>query len=158
MANPNVTFNSNVIHVSNIIETAVEAFLEEAAGELESAVKRNSRVDTGQLKSSWQHKVDKVAKEAVVGSPLENAIWEELGTGEFALNGNGRKTAWYVPVDGYLGRKKPTFYGKVVIVTGKNGEKFYKTNGKRPTRTFQKAKDACEPSIIQAAIHKFGSM
>ena len=30
-----------------------------------------------------------------VGSPLENAIWEEFGTGEYALYGNGRKGGWY---------------------------------------------------------------
>lgn len=29
--------------------------------------------------------------EAVIGSPLENALWEEFGTGEHSINGNGRK-------------------------------------------------------------------
>ena len=32
--------------------------------------------------------------EAAIGNTLENAIWTEFGTGEYALNNNGRKTAW----------------------------------------------------------------
>jgi hypothetical protein len=32
---------------------------------------------------------------------MENAIWEEFGTGEYALEGNGRKGGWcYVDKDG----------------------------------------------------------
>lgn len=111
------------------------AWLHEAGGEVESQVKRNTPVDTSQLKQSWDYKVNEVDKEAVIGSPLEQAIWNEFGTGHYALNGDGRKTPWYVPVEGYLGKKKPTFNGKVVIVVGKNGKQFYKTNGKRPQRS-----------------------
>ena len=33
-----------------------------------------------------------------------------------------------------LEKRKPTYNGKVVIVHGKNGVDFYKTNGKRGTR------------------------
>ena len=55
----------------------------------------------GQTKSSWDRKV--LENEGVVGSSSENAIWEEFGTGDYAVNGDGRKTPWYVPVEGYLG-------------------------------------------------------
>ena len=39
--------------------------------------------------------MDESKGEAHVGSPLENAIWEEFGTGEYALNDNGRKGGWH---------------------------------------------------------------
>ena len=71
-----------------------KAWLYEAAGELEAQVKRNTKVGTGQLKNSWTYKVDESKGEATIGSPLENAIWEEFGTGQYALHGDGRKTPW----------------------------------------------------------------
>ena len=97
MAN-DVVFEENSIKVKAAIADRVEAVLEECAGELESQVKRNSRVDTGKTKNSWRHKVTGSVLiehyEATVGSSDENAIWEEFGTGEYALNGDGRKGGW----------------------------------------------------------------
>lgn len=83
--------------VADALREVISRGLEEVAGELESAVKQNSRTATGQTKNSWQHQItaEGDTAEAVVGSPLENAIWEEFGTGEYALGGNGRKGGWY---------------------------------------------------------------
>ena len=134
-----VEFIDNRIKVKEMLKNEAAKWLEEASGEIESQTVRNSRVSGSQLKGSWQHVVDEEKLEAFVGSTLENAIWEEFGTGEHALKGNGRKTPWYVPVDGYKGKKKPTFNGKVVIVYGKSGKAFYKTNGKKPNRALFKA-------------------
>lgn len=89
-----IKFEDFSIDVKEKINSASIAGLYEAAGEIESQVKRNTRVDTGQLKSSWTYNVDESKCEAVVGSPLENAIWEEFGTGEYAVNGDGRKGGW----------------------------------------------------------------
>lgn len=139
---PDIEFQDNSFQVKSAIESACIAWLHEAAGEIRSQTQRNSRVDTGQTKGSWQYDVDASEKKAVVGSPLENAIWEEFGTGQYALNGDGRKTPWYVPVDGYTGKKKPTYQGKVIVVYGKGGKKFYKTDGKKPQRSLQKAFDS----------------
>lgn len=74
-----VQFKDNSIKVKEALNDAITAFLHEAAGELSSQVQRNTRVDTGQLKGSWTYKVDEGAKEATIGSGLENAIWEEFG-------------------------------------------------------------------------------
>ena len=93
-------------------------WLYEASGELEAQVKRNTRVDTGQTKGSWTYKVDEANGEAMVGSPQENAIWEEFGTGQYALNGDGRKTAW----------KYQDHAGN-----------WHTTTGKKPTRALNKA-------------------
>ena len=132
-----VQFVDNTIEVIGAIKDAALVFLEEAAGELESQAMRNTRVDTGQTKGAWSHKVEESALQAIVGNPLENAIWEEFGTGEYAVNGNGRKTPWrYQDVRG----------------------NWHTTTGKRPSRAFEKAKAEAEPKIIQAAKETFGSL
>lgn len=121
----------------------VVAWAEEVTGLLESTAVKRSRTDTGQTKGSYRHKVVDDASsrqvEGYVGSNQENAIWEEFGTGEYALGGKGRKTPWYVPVDGYQGKKRPTYGGKVVVVYGKNKKKYYKTDGKKPNQPLLKA-------------------
>lgn len=142
-----VEFQDNSLQIKASIESACIAWLYEAAGEIRSRTQRNARVDTRQTKNSWQYNVDANEKKAVVGNPLENAIWEEFGTGQYALNGDGRKTPWYVPVDGYTGNRKPTYQGKVVVVYGKDGKRFYKTDGKKPQRNLQKAFDSLKNKL-----------
>lgn len=99
MAN-DVEFHDYSIEVKQAISDLAIRAVEEACGELESQVKRNNDpyVDTGQTKNSWTHNVNgsMMAGEwrGTVGSPLQNAIWEEFGTGEYALNGDGRKGGW----------------------------------------------------------------
>lgn len=87
-----VEFKDNRVKVKEAISEKITATLEECAGELESQVKRNTRVDSGQTKNSWQHRVEEDT--AYIGSTSENSIWEEFGTGEYALKGNGRKGGW----------------------------------------------------------------
>lgn len=74
-----VQFDDFSMQVKAALEEAAVQFLYEAAGELASQTARNSPVDTGQLKNSWQYKVDENKLEATIGSPLENAIWNEFG-------------------------------------------------------------------------------
>ena len=113
-----VDFRDNRIQVKAALNEATIAGLYTAAGEIEARVKRNTRVDTGQTKNSWQYEVDESAGEAIIGNPLENAIWEEFGTGEYALGGNGRKSGWsYRDQEG----------------------KWHYTVGKNPSRAFHKA-------------------
>lgn len=147
-------FEDYSVEVKEAINNAIIAYLYEVAGELESQTKRNTPVDSGQLKSSWDYKVYEHKGEAVIGSPLQNALWNEFGTGNYAVKGDGRKTPWYVPVDGYTGTKKPTYNGKVIIVHGKNGKTFYKTNGKSPQRTLQKSFDSVKKKAEQALENK----
>lgn len=113
-----VVFHDFSIEVQRALESKILATLEECAGEVESAAKRNSRVDTGQTKNSFRHKVDESTRTAYIGSDLQNAVWEEFGTGEFALNGNGRRGGWrYKDARG----------------------KWHKTLGKKPSRALYKA-------------------
>lgn len=125
-----VQFQDFSIQVKGAMEDAVEAFLEEASSEIQSAAARNSRYRSGQLAGSWKYKVDMGAHESQIGSPLENAIWEECGTGEYAAKGNGRKGGW--------------------VYVDENGEGHF-TRGKKPNRTLEKAFTASKPIVIRIA-------
>lgn len=113
-----VQFKNNSAKVKAAMNEKAIAWLYEASGELEAQVKRNTVVGTGQLKNSWTYKVNESKGEATIGSPLENAIWEEFGTGQYALHGDGRKTAWTYEDD---------------------KGKWHRTVGKKPRRTLNNA-------------------
>lgn len=125
-----VQFTDNSAAVKAALDDAAIAYLYEAGGELEAQVKRNSRVGTGQLKNSWTYRVNESKGETVIGSPLENAIWEEFGTGEYALHGDGRKGGWYYQDD---------------------KGKWHHTNGKKPHRAFHRAFISLKPALIKRA-------
>lgn len=122
-----VEFHDFTIKVFDAMDDKINAVLEECAGELESAAKRNTRVDTSQTKNNWRHYVDETKHEATIGNPLENAIWEEFGTGEHALKGNGRQGGWF-----YVDEK---------------GEGHF-THGKKPSRAFHHAFQSLKNPII----------
>lgn len=125
-----VKFEDFSINVKNALEDAVIQYLHEAAGELASQTVRSSPVDTGQLKNSWTYTVDESKQTATVGSPLENAIWNEYGTGEYAAEGNGRKGGWSYKDD--------------------RGD-WHFTRGKAPNRTFKKSFEQMKPKLIKLA-------
>lgn len=123
-----VEFKDFSIQVKAAIDKNINAVLEECAGELESQVKRNTRVRTGKTKNSFQHKVDDEKHIAYIGSNYENAIWEEFGTGEYALEGNGRKGGWF-----YEDEKGDGHF----------------TYGKKPSRAFYKAYTSLKNKLIK---------
>lgn len=125
-----VHFTDNSARVKAALNAAAIAYLYEAGGEIEAQVKRNTRVDSGQLKNSWTYTVDEDKGECVIGSPLENAIWEEFGTGEYALYGNGRKGGWHYKDD---------------------DGKWHHTFGKKPHRAFQSAFNSLKNALIRRA-------
>ena len=126
----NVKFKDFSIEVKGALNDLAHRAVEECCGELESQVKRNTAVDTGQTKNAWTHNVKSSGDEVTgtVGNPLENAIWEELGTGEYALNGNGRKGGWF-----YVDRKGKGHF----------------TRGKHPRRPFFKAYSSLKNKLIK---------
>lgn len=125
----NFEFVDNKVKVIKVMNQNIEGVLEEVAGEIESQTKRNTRVDTGRTKNSWQHKVteDDGVHIAVIGSDYENAIWEEFGTGDYALKGNGRKGGWF-----YEDAKGDGHF----------------TYGKRPSRAFHNAYTSLKNAVI----------
>ena len=110
-------------------------WLEEASGEIEAQTKQNTKVDTGKTKGSWEHVVHEHKLEAEVGSRYKNALWEELGTGIYALHGDGRKTKW-------------------VYKNPKDG-KFYTTVGKKPRRALHYAYQSKKNLIIDEIRRRF---
>ena len=122
-----VVFEDYFIEVQNTLDGKINAVLEECAGEIESQVKRNTRVDTGRTKNSWQHKVVDSEHTAYIGSNYENAIWEEFGTGEYAIEGNGRKGGW--------------------VYKDAKGD-WHRTTGKKPSRAFFKAYTSLKNRVI----------
>lgn len=133
----NVEFTDYSAKVQTAITDAVIAWLYEVGGEIEAQTKRNTPVDTGQLEKSWTHVVDESKGEVVIGSPLENAIWTEFGTGEYALNGDGRKKPW----------RYEDVYGN-----------WHTTTGKKPQRCLFNAFQAVKPKAIKALENKLKGM
>lgn len=134
----NVKFIDYTQKVKDTIADVAMAALDEAAGELEGQVKRNTKVKTGKTKGSWHYKVthNETDEEfvAAVGSDYENAIWEEFGTGDYALNGDGRKGGWYYEDEQGNG---------------------HFTHGKRPRRAFWNAYTALKDKIIKMIQDRF---
>ena len=127
-----VEFQDFSVQVKDALDDAVLQFLEEAGSELEAQTKRNqSRVDSGQTKGAWTHVVNESEQTCTVGNPLENAIWEEFGTGEYALEGNGRKGGW--------------------IYQDKDTGEWHYTEGKTPLRALYNAFTANRNKIIRMA-------
>ena len=125
-----VKFHNFTIEVKGAISDIAYRAVEEACGELESQTKSNTVVRTGKTKNSWTHDVSGSDSEVVgtVGSPEENAIWEEFGTGDYALHNNGRKGGW--------------FY---VDEMGKG----HFTHGKKPRRAFWHAYSSLKNKLIK---------
>lgn len=146
----NVEFTDNRIKVEAALNDSIVAFLYEAAVEVESQTKiAQTRVDTGHTKGEWTHYVDEDKGEAVIGNPRENAIWEEYGTGEYALKKNGRKGGWWAPVgpDG-MSLEQASKFSKVKKDKAGNIVAVF-TYGKKPLRPLQKAFDKTKNKIIK---------
>lgn len=130
-----VEFHDYSLQVKAALGEKAAQFLEETASEVESAARRNSRVRSGQLKGSWTHIVE--GNEATIGSPLQNAIWEEYGTGEYAAGGDGRKGGW--------------------VYRDAAGD-WHFTFGKKPNHTLQRAFESTKGKIINRAKQIFGEL
>lgn len=140
-----VEFEDYRVKVKDALFDAAEAFLHEAGGEIKSKTQRNSRVDTSQTKGSYDYKISGsyMAGEQYcqIGSDLENAIWEEFGTGEYALHGDGRKGGWAYPNPNAKYNKS----GKL----RKGSKGFIFTHGKKPNRPMQRAFDSLKSKLIK---------
>jgi hypothetical protein len=155
----NVEFHDFSVKVTEAMTEALIAGLHEAAGELDARTKRNSRQGHkyGDIQATalWKHQVDEGKMEAQVGSQYEAGFWEEFGTGEHALNKDGRK-GWWVYVEGedsgdggksYQSKEEAEeaaeFLRKVKKLEA------YATNGIDPNRPLHRAFQSARP-VVQA--------
>lgn len=165
-----VEFHDFSIKVKEAIEDAATAFLYEAAGELEAQVKRNipnkGNWNT-KLKQSFRHIVDEGKLQATIGSPMERALWNEYGTGEFSDSPKGGRQGYWVYVrdsasaDGnsytYKGGKQYTLEEakQLVAMMRSDGLDAWYTKGQTPKRSMRMAYTKMRPKIIRLAQERF---
>lgn len=158
---PPVEFEDNTIKVIGEMNDAMLAGLEAAAGEIEGMTIRNSRqghkYGDKPARELWNHIVDEGKREAHIGSEHEAAYWEEFGTGEHALYGNGRQ-GWWIYIEGQDSGKGGKSYATkeeaeeaAVFLRKVKGLKAVVTNGLEPNRPLYRAFSSGK-DIVQAII------
>ena len=146
----NIKFTDNSIEVTKQINKGLRNALREVAAEIRRQTLTNSRTKTSQTKESFEYVVERTGDGfiAQIGSNNPNAIWEEFGTGEYALNGNGRPGYWVYVKSGSDDKKKDKPVGKiytlkeakqVMAILRSKGLDAYYTKGKKPTRALFRA-------------------
>lgn len=121
-------------------ERKTNTFLLEVKDSVASQASLNSPVDTGGLSRSFltDSFIEKKEKTVYIGSSLKYSIYQEFGTGEYSLEGNGRKGGW-------------------IYKSPKDG-KFYRTNGVKPQRMLYRALLAKKPMISDQAKRILGAI
>ena len=90
----NVEINDNSKEVSAAIKAALLRGLEKCGLVAEGYAKKLCPVDTGNLRNSITHVVDKEEPAVYIGTNSEYGPYVELGTGIYAEGGGGRPTPW----------------------------------------------------------------
>ena len=161
----NVKFYDYSVNVKSAIKEKALAFLKEIGGEIRSQASRNSRRRKSHTAGSFEYKIDKENMAVHIGSDYWNAIYEEFGTGEHAINGDGRKGYWIfvksngaprVPKGGKTYTKKEA--RRIVAILRSKGIEAYYTNGKKANRALFRAFTSTEPHIEQVAKKYFGDL
>lgn len=152
-----VEFQDFSIQCKEALDEAAILWLEEASFEVESQAIRNSKFSKN-LHGTWKHVVNESDMEATVGNPLELAIWMELGTGEYALEKNGRKGYWvYVKGNSSVkeqnpGRARTLEEAKMAVaILREQGLEAYYTKGQKPRRMLHNAFETKKAAIIRRA-------
>lgn len=163
-----VEFEDYSVEVKTTLVEKAISFLYEVCGEMTSRAVRNSDMHrrTGQTSGSYKYIVDESNLSGHIGSDFENAIWEEFGTGKYALKGDGRKGYWvYVDDGGASGKKSksPKTYTLqeakwIVARMREEGLNAYYTNGKQARRPLWKAFESMRGDITKIAQERFGDM
>lgn len=159
-----VKFIDNSLEVKAALNATTIAWLYEEAAETASQAQRNCRTGedySAQLKGSYGYNVNEGKGEAQIGSPLEQAFWEEFGTGSHAdksKNGgkDGRKDWWiYIPGQDSGGFGESNHYATkedaeqmAAYIQSKYHKTAIVTNGKDPNYTLEKAFITRKPLAI----------
>jgi HK97 gp10 family phage protein len=75
-----VTFTSHKKQVNESVKNAILVGLEACGAVAETYAKKAAPVDTGRLRNSIAHKVDKEEPAAYIGTNVEYAPYQEFGT------------------------------------------------------------------------------
>ena len=163
----NVVFEDYSVKVKKSLRDKAISFLYEIGGELRSMTQRNADKynKTSQTSGSYKYKVDEGDLAVHIGSDYQNAIWEEFGTGEHALNKDGRK-GWWVYVAGSPSKgtssgktyNSPEQAKKAVAILRSKGLDAHMTKGKHARRNLWKAYDSSKSKIIKRAKQIYGEL
>lgn len=80
--------------LSEAEEAALEAMGQQGVSYAKTNITEAGRVDTGALRNSISHLVVEKETAVYIGTNMEYAIYNELGTGIYAEGGRGRKSPW----------------------------------------------------------------
>ena len=167
-----VKFIDNSIQVKAALNDTTIGWLYEEAAEIASLTQRNCSTGeeySSQLRGSYASAVDEGKGEAQIGSPLEQAFWEEFGTGEYAdqsKNGGkpGREGWWiYIPGQTSMGggntyKTKEEAEQMAAYIRAKYGKQAVVTNGKKPNYPLEKSFTARKPKSISNLEKKLKEM
>lgn len=153
--NDGVEFTDNSVQVKAELNKALIAFLREASAEVKTQAERYTPTGEGaQLKRHWDTVIDQGNMQAIIGNTLEYAIYQEMGTGEYALEGKGRKGYWVYVKDGDTGKmsKSSKSYTlaearRIMALLREKGLEAYYTKGVRPKRMLYKSFKMWKPKI-----------
>lgn len=145
-----VEFKDFSIHVKAGLNDITKGWLHTWSNEIASKARDTVQMDGEQgiqLRKSYRADVDDGAGVAQIGTPLESGYWEEYGTGEYAVHGDGRK-GWWVYKDGYQGKG-----GKVLTETeakaiAAEDSSLHASNGREPGYTLEKAFTVTKPKAL----------
>lgn len=144
-----VEFQDYSIQVKAELNDITRGWLRTWAAEIASHAKDNTQMDGDvgvQLRKSYRADVNESEGVAQIGTPLESGYWEEYGTGEYAVHGDGRKD-WWVYIEGGSGYEGETNHYRTreeaesaaAHIRSKYGKPAVATNGREPSYTLEKA-------------------
>lgn len=131
---------SNLHNVERLLHDSTEVFLNTAGQYVQDRAREQAPKDTGNLIQSIQHHLQMKAiasGEVRIGTNLPYGLYQERGTGIYALDG-GRLTPWTYKIPG--------------------SNEFRRTRGTKPKRFVEKAGKQSEPAVEAMAKHIFGQM
>ena len=147
-----VEFQDFSFQVKAALNDTTIAWLYETAEEIKSQAQRKCALDGDagkQLKGSYDRNVDEDKGEAQIGSPLEQAFWEEYGTGEHAKGPEPGRKGWWIYIEGQASGNGGKSYSTkeeaeemAAYIREKYDKKAVVTNGRDPNYTLQKAFEA----------------
>lgn len=149
-----VEFKDFSFEVKAALNDTTIAWLYETSEEIKSQAQRKCALDGDagkQLKGSYDRIVDEGKGEAQIGSPLEQAFWEEYGTGEHAKGPKPGRQGWWIYIPGQASgsggqtyRTKEEAEAMAAYIREEYGKNAVVTNGRDPNYTLQKAFEATE--------------
>lgn len=148
-----VQFIDNSIEVKAALDDEAKAWLLEWSNEIASTARETCAMDGDegvQLRKSYRAEVDLGAGEAKVGTDKESGYWEENGTGDHAVNGDGRK-GWWVYKDGYKGDGGDVLTEQEAKAIAARDPSLHATNGRPAHYTLEKAFIVNKPKAIADA-------